>query len=167
MIAINLNLALSSLPPETVTALVDQLIRHAGTDSDTTHRLIRIEKEMLKMDQKLQDEIVKLQAAVANDTAVGTSAVTLLEGVGAQLATAIQTAKDAGASAEQLKALTDLETAIDQAYRVTLARSPTAPVRLEPLRRSTRRRTQAHETCRRLPARPNRLGTTSTARSTR
>ena len=112
MIAINLNLALSSLPPETVTALVDQLIRHAGTDSDTTHRLIRIEKEMLKMDQKLQDEIVKLQAAVANDTAVGTSAVTLLEGVGVQLATAIQAAKDAGASADQLKALTDLETAI-------------------------------------------------------
>ena len=77
------------------------------------------------MDQKLQDQITALQATVKADTDVESSAVALLTGLSTQLATAIASAKDGGATVQQLAALTDLNTAISGSTS-TLAKAVTA-----------------------------------------
>lgn len=60
----------------------------------------------------LVTSIKTLQDDVTNLTTVDTSAVALISGLATQLAAALQTASNAGATPEQLQALADLHAAI-------------------------------------------------------
>lgn len=61
---------------------------------------------------KLDDSITALQAQVANDTAVESSAITLINGIAARVQAAVDAALAAGATPAQLQSLTDLGTAL-------------------------------------------------------
>lgn len=88
----------------------------------------------------LADEITQLQAAVAAEQTVEQSAVTLLNAIPGLIANAVAQAQAAGASPEQLQALTDLTNAV-QAHASDLAAAvaantpvpPPAPAPAEPL----------------------------------
>jgi len=60
----------------------------------------------------LDDKISALQAAVAEETTVEQSAITLLNGLSEQLAAALQAAQNAGATPEQLASFDTLAGAI-------------------------------------------------------
>lgn len=77
----------------------------------------------------LQDSIDALKATVAQETTVEASAVALLNGLSAQLAAALAAAANAGATADQLQALTDLNTQIggDTAALSAAVTANTAP----------------------------------------
>lgn len=109
---------------------------HFHTPSDVLERVERLLGEVMKelnvMDTAIQAGLDALKADVANLTTVDTSAITLIEGFAAQLATATSAATSAGASPEQVQALIDLHTAISAdaaslAAAVT-ANTPTLPV---------------------------------------
>lgn len=61
----------------------------------------------------LDDSITALQASVATLTSVDQSAITLIQGISAEIAAAVAAAQAAGATPAQLQSLTDLKTAID------------------------------------------------------
>ena len=80
----------------------------------------------------LQDDIAALKTEVANNTAVEQSASTLIKGFAAQLAAAVAAAQAAGATPDQLQALTDLNTTLtandaDLAAAVAANATPAAP----------------------------------------
>lgn len=120
-----INLNFPNATPEALAALVSALIRLADTDTDNHDRLVRIEGEIQNMQQAVQDKITALQTSVTNLTTVEASAEALLTNIKGQLDTAIQDAKDQGATEGQLQSLTDLGTAIDTGAQ-TLTDSITA-----------------------------------------
>lgn len=67
--------------------------------------------EIYTMSQ-LDDQIASLKAEVANNTNVEKGAVALLTGIPAMIATAVQKALAAGATPEQLQAITDVGTTL-------------------------------------------------------
>ncbi len=69
-------------------------------------------KELSTNMAALDDAITQLQNDVTQDTAVETSAVTLIKGIPGLIATAVATAQAAGATPAQLQALTDLGTTL-------------------------------------------------------
>lgn len=84
-------------------------------DDEVSAKLDRIllalqtqEKTMAAID----DKITALQAEVARQTTVDASALTLIQGFGAQLAAAVAAAQANGATPAQLQELTDLQSAI-------------------------------------------------------
>lgn len=60
----------------------------------------------------LDNEITALQTAVANETTVNQSAITLIQGIPGLIATAVAAAQAAGATPAELSALTALQTTI-------------------------------------------------------
>lgn len=73
----------------------------------------------------LDTEITQLQADVTAETNATQAAVTLLNGLSAQLAAALAAAAAAGATPAQLQAITDVSTAIE-AQTGALAKAVTA-----------------------------------------
>lgn len=71
-----------------------------------------IRKDIATMSQTLQTQITTLQADVTAENTVIDSAVTLINGFAAQLATAVAAAQAAGATPAELQSLTDLGTSI-------------------------------------------------------
>ncbi len=61
---------------------------------------------------QIDDEITQLQTDVASEGTAVSSAVTLINGIAAQIAAAIAAAQAAGATPAQLQSLTDLHTAV-------------------------------------------------------
>ena len=86
--------------------------KHRQSLQDQLDRVLvgiaRLEKQMSKLD----DQITALTAQVAANTDVENSASLLIQGFSARLDAAVAAAQAAGASPFQLKALTDLGTAI-------------------------------------------------------
>ena len=84
------------------------------------HRKLDQVLELLNTNQKktenlmaaLDDKIAELKAAVAEETSVEQSAITLINGIPALIADAVSKAQAAGATPAQLQALTDLQTSI-------------------------------------------------------
>jgi hypothetical protein len=72
----------------------------------------KIERIITQDMSALDDQIAALQTAVANETSVDQSAITLLNGIPALIQAAVTQAQAAGATPAQLKALTDLGTTI-------------------------------------------------------
>jgi hypothetical protein len=62
---------------------------------------------------QIDDEITALQASVAADTTVVTSAETLIGGISAQIAAAVAAAQAAGATAAQLAAISAVQVTVD------------------------------------------------------
>lgn len=61
---------------------------------------------------KLDDAITALQSQVANDTAVESSAITLINGIAARIQAAVDAALAQGATPAELQSITDLGTAL-------------------------------------------------------
>jgi archaellum component FlaC len=76
-----------------------------------TQVLSLTQQELSEMTQ-LDDNITALQSAVANETAVDQSAITLISGIAQQVQNAVQQALAAGATPDEIQALTDLGTAL-------------------------------------------------------
>lgn len=78
----------------------------------------------------LDDQIDALTAAVAREKTVDDSAIALINGFQARLDAAVAAASAAGATAAQLKSLTDLSTAIgkdsDELASAVAANTPSA-----------------------------------------
>jgi len=72
-----------------------------------------LKRKVLTMSAELDAKISALQAAVSRDTVVEQSAITLLAGLKTQLDAAIAAAAAAGATPEELQALTDLSATLD------------------------------------------------------
>ena len=92
-------------------------------------KLTSMETKMSQMD----DDITALQASVASENTVIASAVTLMNGISAQITGAVNAALAAGATPAQLQAMTDLKTAVDTnqaalAAAVTANTPPPGPV---------------------------------------
>jgi hypothetical protein len=92
-------------------------------------KLTSMETKMSQMD----DDITALQASVASENTVIASAVTLMNGISAQITAAVNAALAAGATPAQLQAVTDLKTAVDTnqaalAAAVTANTPPPGPV---------------------------------------
>lgn len=84
-------------------------IADAGALQQILHKL---EQQGTIMSQ-VDDAITALQASVANLTTVDQSAITLIQGIGAQIQAAVDAALAQGATPAQLQSLTDLKSAID------------------------------------------------------
>lgn len=78
------------------------------TDRHVLYSLYRSVNRMNAVVDSLSAEITTLQAQVANDTAVETSALTLIDGIQAQIAAAVAAATAAGATQAQLAQLASL-----------------------------------------------------------
>lgn len=80
---------------------------------------------------KLDDSITALQDQVAKDTAVESSAITLINGIAARVQAAVDAALAAGATPAQLQSLTDLGTALSTSSAAlaaaVAANTPTPP----------------------------------------
>ena len=106
---------------------------HFQPDSATVSSLSQILAGVARLETKmaaLDDQITALTAQVAANTSVENSALVLINGFAAQLATAVAAAAAAGATPTQLKSLTDLGTAIktsDDALAAAVAANTTAP----------------------------------------
>ena len=61
---------------------------------------------------QLDDELAALKAEVARDVEVMGSAVTLIGGIGGMIQKAVDAALAAGATTEQLQAITDVQTSL-------------------------------------------------------
>jgi uncharacterized small protein (DUF1192 family) len=88
---------------------------HFLPDSATSSSLSLILAGVARLETKmaaLDDQITALTAQVKANTDVENSALVLINGFSTQLATAVAAAAAAGATPTQLKALTDLGTAI-------------------------------------------------------
>jgi hypothetical protein len=68
-------------------------------------------KEMTKVTQ-LDDSIAVLQQDIANETAIDQKVLKLINGISQQVQTAVQNALAAGATPDELKALSDLHTTL-------------------------------------------------------
>jgi len=75
-------------------------------------KLDTIAKETQNTMSALDDKISALQTAVANETTVNQSAITLIQGFGQRLSDAIAAALAAGATDAELSALNDLQTTL-------------------------------------------------------
>ena len=78
----------------------------------------------------LDDKIEALQAEVTNETNVSQSALTLIQGIGTQIAAAVAAATAAGATPEQLTELTTLQSTLaanDAALSAAVAANTPAP----------------------------------------
>lgn len=75
--------------------------------------ILVLAREIKRMSQAIAEKIAALQADVTAQTAVTQSAVTLLGGLKQQLDDAIAAAGEAGATPEQLAALTELSSSIE------------------------------------------------------
>lgn len=53
--------------------------------SSCAHTLHRIERSIMKLEQRLMDKLAELEAAVAENTSVDQSAVALIEGLASQI----------------------------------------------------------------------------------
>jgi alkylhydroperoxidase/carboxymuconolactone decarboxylase family protein YurZ len=89
--------------------LFDLLDGIADTLTDIVQRLERIEAQMSATD----DEISSLTSTVAQNTTVDGSVATLLTGLSTQLAAALASATNAGATPAQLAQLTALGVTLD------------------------------------------------------
>lgn len=104
---------------------------HGGAPSDVKivilhdPAVLQALQEILTKMAALDAAITKLQADVAAEKTVEDSAVTLLQGLSAQLAAALAAAANAGATPAQLQALTDLSTTLE-ANTTTLSAAVTA-----------------------------------------
>ena len=88
---------------------------HSPQDSASLSSLAQILAGIVRLENKmaaLDDQITALTAQVAANTDVVNSALVLIQGFSARLAAAVAAASAAGATPAQLKALTDLGTAI-------------------------------------------------------
>lgn len=74
--------------------------------------IINVTKEVIRIMSKLDDSIKELQDKVSAETTVEQSAIALLNGIPALIADAVTKASAAGATDDQLKALTDLSASI-------------------------------------------------------
>lgn len=101
-------------------------------------RLDRIEDRLKTLQEQetidmaiIDDDIAALTAKVSAESTVVSSAVTLLNGISATVASAVAAALAAGATPDQLKALTDATASIDaqsaQLAAAVAANTPTAP----------------------------------------
>lgn len=103
---------------------------HIASSDDTQKILHELKRQGTIMSQ-VDDAITALQVSVANLTTVDQSAVTLIQGIGAQIQAAVDAALAQGATPAQLQALTDLKTAIDaqdiQLAAAVSAATPAAP----------------------------------------
>lgn len=88
--------------------LLNFLTRDAGPDRETCDRLDKIVEEIKHMGNVLDTKLSALEDAVAAETSVTQSAVTLITGLAEQLQTAIDDAKNSGATDVQLAALDSL-----------------------------------------------------------
>ena len=107
---------------------------HIPLDPRVQAQLDRIEnllKGIYTMANALDTDIASLQAEVTAETAVEQSAITLIDGIAAQIAAAVAASQAAGATAAELQAVTNLQAAI-QASSTALAAAVTANTR--PLR---------------------------------
>ncbi len=77
-----------------------------------SQQLTEIHAEIRTMSTKTDDAIANLKTDVQAQTTVITSVSTFIAGLSTQLATALASAKDAGATDEQLAELTDLDASV-------------------------------------------------------
>ena len=75
----------------------------------TRKDLEEMEKRLLIRMSQLDDAIAALTTEVTNETTVEKSALALIQGIPAMIATAVSAALAAGATPAQLKAVTDLQ----------------------------------------------------------
>lgn len=97
---------------------------------DFNHRLNKLITEVHKMASELDTGLAALTAQVQANTDVVQSAVTLVQGFAAQIEAAVQAALAAGASPEELKAVTDAVAAIkadDDALAAAVAANTQPP----------------------------------------
>lgn len=108
------------------------------TDQDRVylHAIYRRLHQVSTNQDTIAAEITALQAAVAQETSVNQSAVTLISGFSAQLAAAVAAAEAAGATSDQLTALNQLSQTVTTnstalaaavAANTTPAPAPAAP----------------------------------------
>ena len=102
-----------------------------GEVNQKLQALLNFAQQELQEMSQLDDNIAQLQQTVSADTTVVQSAVSLINGIAQQIADAIAAAMAAGASADELKALTDLQTAVQtntqQLADAVQANTPAAP----------------------------------------
>ena len=75
----------------------------------TTHDLAEMERRLTKIMSALDDAITALTNEVTEETTVEQSALTLIQGIPALIASAVTAALAAGATPAQLKSITDLQ----------------------------------------------------------
>lgn len=111
---------------------------HLHIDAELARPLLGYARQILSQLQhqgtqmsQMDDNIVALQASVANLVTVDQSAIALIQGFGAQVQAAVDAALAAGATPAQLQAMTDLKTAIDDQdtalAAAVAANTPTPP----------------------------------------
>lgn len=90
---------------------------HHVSDRDllllTLFEVRSLKLEISTMSTKVQDALTKLQADVAAEKTVEQSAITLIQGIPAQIQTAVQAAIDAGADPATLQGFADLSSGIE------------------------------------------------------
>jgi len=114
---------------------VDRLQPAQGSDvgeiNQKLEKLLQFAQQEMDEMTQLDDNIVALQQTVAADTTVVQSAVSLINGIAQQIADAVAAAMAAGATADELKSLTDLGTSIQgntqQLADAVQANTPAAP----------------------------------------
>lgn len=88
-------------------------------------------ERLTTMDQRIQDGLDDLSSKVEANTSVEQSAVALLNGLSAQVAAAIEAAKNAGASDAQVQAFSDLRASLDTSTQdlaaAVAANTPASP----------------------------------------
>jgi len=102
-----------------------------GEINQKLEKLLNFMQQEIQEMTQLDDNIVALQQTVAADTTVVQSAVSLINGIAQQIADAVAAAMAAGATADELKSLTDLGTSIQgntqQLADAVQANTPAAP----------------------------------------
>lgn len=91
----------------------------------TQQDLEELEKELMTVETNLDAQIADLTTSVQNETTVSNSALTLIQGISAQIAAAVAAASSAGATTTQLQALSNLQATLDD-NDTTLAAAVTA-----------------------------------------
>jgi ABC-type uncharacterized transport system permease subunit len=95
-----------------MTDLPDWLIPHHAAILAKLDTILSNQERLLTMGTTISTDLTALQAAVANDATIEASAITLLNGLSAQLATALAAAQAAGATPAQVQGFADLVTAL-------------------------------------------------------
>jgi hypothetical protein len=93
---------------------VELQLPKSGWPFATKRDLIEMEKRLNKIMSQMDDELATLTTKVTNITTVKDSVLALIKGIPALIQSAVDSALAAGATPDQLKAVTDLGNTIDE-----------------------------------------------------